>query len=131
MATTPHSSWNLSNMVLQSMLPGGANCRDIPCGHQVTPPRHLDSPFYGNAHYRGFDAVSVGDLRYPFGMSRRKEDARRSFMEQQQFRPERRIQVDARAHARMPERAFRQSDRETSVAQVVRRLDKSGIHDFA
>ena len=66
-----------------------------------------------------------------FGFGGRNQNARRAFVEQQNFGPQVAIQFDLRADLVGPKRAFGQRHRQAAVAQIVRRFGQPVGDDLA
>src|ERR1043165_8961063 len=116
MATTPHSSWNLSSAALAGALPkicfkGPLVCQlqrcDFPASQRNTSLTDFNAFLDCNAHDRTLDLVFFGDDRGALGARGRNEDARRRFVEQQDFRPKMAREVDLGPDFRRAERALR------------------------
>src|SRR5437763_1381632 len=104
MATTPHSSLNLSNIGLTSALElrfkgTGVNSlegSDFP-GAQGECPLPDFNPFLNcNADQGGFDSMLFGDGGDAFGLRGGEEDAGRRFVEREDFGAKVRIDIDLR-----------------------------------
>src|SRR5437763_6277461 len=107
MATTPHSSWNLSvtaglrsrlpDIGLQGSLIRGFQYSDFPRAQRDRALPDLDSLLNCNAHYRRFDLILLrygGDL---FGVARRDDDARRRLVKGEDSGPQVRVELDLRS----------------------------------
>src|SRR5476649_1796718 len=88
MATTPHSSWNLSDIRLQCLLVRGLQCLRFPSTQRDGPLPDLYLSLNCNAHDRGFDSIFFGDGGDFIRVSRTEQHTRRRFVEGQDFRAE-------------------------------------------
>ena len=84
-----------------------------------------------NADHRSLDAVLLGDGRHLLRVGGGNQDARRSFVEGQDFGAEVAIQIDLRADFGRPEAAFGERHGETAIAEIVRRFGEARGDDFA
>src|SRR5260370_36383721 len=90
MATTPHSSRNLSSFsgmfrmqkVLQGRFPRLFEVRDLTIENHLGTVADLDPLFHRNTDSDRLDAVRVGDLYDLFGLGCGEENARRPLVEQ-------------------------------------------------
>src|ERR1700690_4381798 len=97
MATTPHSSWNLSNMRFECPLVSGPERRDVRGTQRIASLPDFHSLLNCTADHRSLHAVLLRDGRHLLGMGGGKQDARRSFVEGQELGPEVAIEIDLRA----------------------------------
>src|ERR1039457_4462468 len=86
MATTPHSSWNLSepnlsNMRFERPLVSGTQCRDVPGTQRITPLPDFHAFLNCSAHHGRGDAVLFGNRGHPLRIGGGKEDAGGTFVE--------------------------------------------------
>src|SRR5579871_6950432 len=116
MATTPHSSWNLSNMRFKSVVVGGLQIRDEPAPQRLPSTADLDFSLDCNAHNGRFHPMFTSDSMNLVGLCGGDQHARRALVEQQEIRAKLRIQVDAGADA--AEGRFGQRNGQTAIAQV-------------
>src|SRR6185437_3720933 len=137
MATTPHSSLNLSNMgslcgkllfegVVEDVLESG----DIPRAERVRALADFNPLLYCDANYRRGDSVPRRDFLHALGILCGKKHSRRAFVEAQNLRPQIAIQVDLRADSRLPERAFRERHGQPAIAQIVSRFGQALGNNF-
>src|SRR5258705_9311824 len=97
MATTPHSSWNLSNMRFECPLVSGPQRRDVPGTQRISPLPDLHTCLNCSADHWSFDTMSFGNIGNVFRMGGRDQNPRGSLVEGQQFGAEVAIQIDLRA----------------------------------
>src|SRR5579871_4932262 len=131
MATTPHSSWNLSNMRFECLIVWRFEMVNCPPAEQVPLLQDLDLSLDGHPYSGRFDIVARSDLGDLFGMGSRNQHARGSFMKQQQVGTNIGMQIDAGANASRAERTFSESYRQPSIAQIMRGFHNTFVHDFA
>src|SRR5881394_3076599 len=97
MAKTPHSSWNLSNIVLEGLFPAVSESADASV-HQRLPPVGDDDPvFHRTADCQSSHAMSGRDGEDARRVSRGNQHPRRTFVKQQKLRAQVRIELDLRA----------------------------------
>src|ERR1035438_1235528 len=93
MATTPHSSWNLSepnlsdrnlsNMRFECPLVSGPQCRDVPGTQRIAALPDLHPLLNCSAPHRSLDTIPIGNRRHLFCVGGGNQDAGRSFVEGQ------------------------------------------------
>src|SRR6267378_3631204 len=156
MATTPHSSRNLSTFsgmfgvqkVLQGRFPRLFEVRDLAVENHSGTVADLDPLFHRNTDSDRLDAVRVGDLYDFFGFGSGEENARGALVEKCDGEVRlgdkrthewargtqecaRHGEVDCGAYGVRAERGFSQRNGEAAIAQVVGGFGESGADDFS
>src|SRR6266849_218996 len=109
-ANTPHSSWNLSNIVLQRLFPAVFEFADIPLDQRLTlnPLAYAwvsndDTILHCRSDLYCFDSVPGGDLNDALWFGSGYQHSGGAFVEQQALRPQIGIEIDIGADARWSE----------------------------
>src|SRR3974377_978496 len=131
MATTPHSSWNLSNMRFECPLVSGPERRDVPGTQRIASLPDFHSLPNCNADHRSLDAMLLGDRRHVLGVSGGKQYARRRFVEGQDLGAQVAIEIDLRADFGGAEATLGACHGETAIAEIVGGFGESRGDDFA
>src|SRR6185295_4994405 len=97
MAKTPHSSWNLSNIVLQRVFPAVFEFADTAVYQRIAPICDHNPIFDCRPDLDGFHRMLRRDFDDCPRIGRRYQHSRWSFMKQQQLRTQLRIEIDFRA----------------------------------
>src|SRR5215471_891038 len=131
MATTPHSSWNLSNMRLECLLVCGSERCDFPGTQCVAALSNFHPCFHCLTDHQGFDPVFFGDFGHFLGMRGGNQDTRRRFVEGHDLGTEVAGDVDLRADFSGSEAALRQCHGEAAIGEIVGGFGEAGGDDFA
>src|SRR6476661_1013922 len=106
MAKTPHSSWNLSNIVFQRLIPTLSELLDAPLDQNVSTVPDGDPAFDRAPDPDRRHGMPGCDLEDPCRVRRGYQYSRRAFVEQQQLEAQVRIEIDFGAHGRRSELGF-------------------------
>src|SRR5437879_2077187 len=104
MAKTPHSSWNLSNIVLEGLLPAVFESADTAVDQRLPPVCDDYLIVHRGTDSKSFHGVLGGDLDDLLRIGRGQQHSRRPFVKQQQLRAQVRIEIDFGADASRSER---------------------------
>src|SRR6266540_4317131 len=107
-------------MRFECPLVSGPERRDVPGTQRVAPLPDFHSTLNCNADDWSLDAVTLCDGRHFLGIRGGDQDARRTFVEGEQFGAQIAVEIDLRANARATETALRKRDCDSAVAEIVR-----------
>src|SRR5689334_12605023 len=131
MATTPHSSLNLSNIRCQGPLVSRSQGGDFPRAKRHVPLTDLDPLLNCSSDHWRFDLKFSGNRRDALGFASGDQNARRTFVKDEHLGPQIALQIHLRPDFRRTEGAFGEGYPQTAVAQVVGGLRKSLLYDAA
>src|SRR5215510_8844881 len=129
MATTPHSSWNLSNIRFESSLVRGFQSRNLPRTERHVPLPDLNPLFDCKSDDWSENFVLVCDRLNSLGLCSRYQNPRRRFVENQHFRSQVGLQIDLRTNFGGTKGALRERNTETAIAQIVRGFGQPFVDD--
>src|SRR5215831_10080038 len=131
MATTPHSSRNLSNISFERLPIGGFECEDVPGAQRIAALPDLHSLLYCRTYDGRFNSVLPGNFGHIFGICGGEQNARGAFVKGHDLRPKVAVDVDLRADLGRSEAGLGKRDGEAAIGEIVRGFGELGGDDLA